>query len=198
MRALLRLDWFGPLLRLEELLCPRLTSAKEENHPRGRICPFRDTLTDLPGYDAKTFLPCTRRIYGREIPDDFGLCSVRNARPLSHASYALHVLRVGSLLYASSRPPLAEQPLRVTNGSCHLRSIGDFHPQIFAPCRAHRTNVHQRFNPKCSLRLHRRINPEQEGLFLENLSVRFRSSRLGFLANLRVPASRDALFELPS
>ena len=23
----------------------------------------------------------------------------------------------------------------------------------------------KRFNPKCSLRLHRRINPEQEGLF---------------------------------
>jgi len=54
----------------------------------------------------------------------------------------------------------------------------------------------KRFNPKCSLRLHRRINPEQEGLFLKDLSVRFPSSRLGFLVNLS-NSLRNALFDLP-
>lgn len=71
-----------------------------------------DRLADLPGYCAVTFLPHTRRIYAHTLRVTLGFASSCLLAQGIHASYALHVLRAGSLLSASSGHCLAALPLR--------------------------------------------------------------------------------------
>jgi len=69
--------------------------------------------TDLPGYDALSFLPSIRRIYLHRLRVRTGLLVFWPLRPGGQAFYALRVPRTGSLLTASSRPRLAAAALAV-------------------------------------------------------------------------------------
>ena len=95
--------------RAQWLLCPRLTSAGSSPHLLMRVASSKPA--DLPGYNALTFSPYTRRIYSRVFRMTIGLRVCLPPRPDAVASYALRVPRAGDLPTASSGPRLAAAAL---------------------------------------------------------------------------------------
>jgi hypothetical protein len=125
---------FGPSLRSPELLCPLLTSASPSRHLSMPV--VRDRLTDLPGYCALTFtlMPA---VYTYLLPYRYRILKICAFSSSLHASYAVSVRRASALPAASFRFHLAADTLAVRLTIPPVGLVGDFHPLVSAPCRAH-------------------------------------------------------------
>ena len=125
---------FGPSLRSSELLCPRLTSANPSRHLSMPV--VHDRLTDLPGYCALTF-PLMPAPYTCLLPYRYRTLKIFAFSSSLHASYEVSVRRTSALPAASFRFHLAMDTLAVRLTIPPVGLVGDFHPRVSAPCRAH-------------------------------------------------------------
>ena len=134
---------FGPSTRSPCLLCPLLTSATSS-------CRLSTTLalgkvTDLPGYCALTFtlMPAAYMYTLSGQVSGFGLlCFLAQTAHLlcdscsSGQRFAYSFLRIS---------PRGEHPCCSANDSPCRARLGNFHPLVNAPCRAHTNKAERQY-----------------------------------------------------
>src|SRR6266849_328402 len=86
-----------------------------------------------------------RRIYATSFPYRYRTLSLLALSSSLHASYAISVRRTSALPAASFRFHLTMDTLAVRLTVPPVGSVGDFHSQVSAPCRAHEKKKPIRF-----------------------------------------------------
>ena len=99
-----------------------------------------DNMADLPGYCALTFALMPVGSTSQRSVQVLGFASIGPLTPPCRL-YPLPVRQASALLTASSRFHLAIDTLAVQLTLPLAGCVGDLHPQVSAPCRAHKTEM---------------------------------------------------------
>jgi len=123
--------------RSKGLLCRLLTSADPSRRLSTTVAHGRSA--DLPGNALSPSRLCPPHIRPR-FPCRYWALKTIALSPSMAASYAISVRRASALPAASFRFHLAVTTLAVRLTVPPAGPVGDLHPQVSAPCRAHNMN----------------------------------------------------------
>src|ERR1039458_909274 len=127
-----------PFAPIGQLLWPRLTSDDPSRHLSMPVAQGRSS--DLPGYCALTFTLIPVGSTSRHSVQELGFASICPLTPPGRL-YPLPVRQASALPTASSRFRLATDTLAVQLTLPLAGCVEDFHLQVNAPCRAHKSKA---------------------------------------------------------